>query len=568
MNGTAHDGREADSFLRFLSRASVRVKGVYVSAMGTWTVIHGLPLVVGLVISRLIDGAADGAVDGTVWGLLALVVSLMVLRSAVLMGGLRLTFALIFRVSSWIKVNTLGRVLRTPSVRTVSRGNGDILNRLRDDTEEIGGLLEWTTDLIYRSVLLVAAITVLVSTDVVMTLPLILLLGGLWASVYLKRRVAALQDEIREQQGQIAATITDLLTGIRDVRLSDTVGGRVRALDGRFTARRRTQVRHRIFADLMGDLFRNTVMIGTAAVLLIVSARIVTGDFSIGKLLLFLTYIAWLGEQMFFFGYILARLQSGKVSHDRLAQLVEGTDPQPVRPVTAEPLAELKVTGLTCADDAGRTALQPVSFSVRPGRLVAVTGEVGSGKSTFVRSLLALQPDVVGSVRWNDTEVVGRAEYFRSPYVGCAGQSPRFLRGTVRENLLLGTPGLTDADLERALAAVRLTPGSTGLPDGLDTRLDSGEARQISGGQRQRLALARLLCRPAQLYVVDDCDSSVDAETARFLWETLPAEWPGAWIVVSHNPDLLAMADKVVTLGRTPESGAAKTRGIPSPSAP
>ncbi|MFJ6901722.1 ATP-binding cassette domain-containing protein [Streptomyces hokutonensis] len=552
MSGGEQQDLGTESFARFLNRAGSRIKGVYTAAMGTWTVIHGLPLVVGLVISRLIDDAGDHAVDGGVWGLLALAIGLMVLRAAVLMGGLRLTFTLIFQVSSWIKTNVLARVLRTSSARMAARGNGDVLNRLREDTEEIGGLLEWTTDLIYRSVLLVAAVAVLVSSDPVMTLPLVVLLGGLGASVYLKRRVAALQDDVRNQQGEIATTITDLLTGIRDIRLADAVGGRVRELDTRFAARRRTQVRHQIFSDLMADLFRNTVMIGTAAVLLIVSTRIVNGDFSIGKLVLFLTYIAWLGEQMFFFGYILARIQSGRVSYDRLAELVEDASPRPGRPVVAEPLTELEIAGLTCAAGPDAAAPQPVSVTVRPGQLVAVTGEVGSGKSTFVRSLMALQPEVRGSVLWNGTEIAGNEAWCSAPRIVHARQSPRFLRGTVRENLTLGSPDVTDEQLERALAAVRLAPGTAGLPDGLDTMLDSGEARQISGGQRQRLALARMLCRPAQVYVVDDCDSSVDAETARLIWETLPAEWPGAWIVVSHNPDLLARADTVIELRRAP----------------
>ncbi|EDY49100.1 ATP-binding cassette domain-containing protein [Streptomyces clavuligerus] len=557
------DGLGRDTFWAFLNRVSGRFRGLYLSAMGIWTVIHGLPLIIGLVTARLIDGA-DEAVDSTVWWLLGLTVGLMVLRAAVLMGGLRLTFTLIFRISSWIKVQVLGQVLRTPSWRSTARGDGDILNRLREDTDEIGGLLEWSTDLIYRSVLLVAAIAVLVSTDPVMTLPLVLLLGGLWASVHLKRRVGALREDIRAQQGEISATVTDVLTGIRDVRLSDTVEGRLRALDRRFAARRATQVRHQIYADLTSDLFRITVMVGTAAVLLIVSVRIANGEFSIGKLVLFLTYIAWLGEQMFFFGYILARVQSGRVSYGRLSGLVGTAAAAGMPAAAAEPLTELKVTGLTRAPGPGTTASPPVSFTVRPGQLVAITGEVGSGKSTLVRGLLGLGTDVRGSVRWNGREIAGDAAYFRAPRVGYARQSPRFLRGTVSENLALGSSDVTTEQMERALAAVRLAPGSSGLPAGLDTLLDSGEARQISGGQRQRLALARMLCRPAQVYVVDDCDSSLDAPTARLIWETLPAQWPGAWIVVSHNPDLLAMADVVVTVVREPETGPPPAEPVPA----
>ncbi len=104
--------------------------------------------------------------------------------------------------------------------------------------------------------------------------------------------------------------------------------------------------------------------------------------------------------------------------------------------------------------------------------------------------------------------------------------------------------------MHEAMTAVDLRPGSAELPWGLSTRLSSGEAHELSGGQRQRLALARMLCRPADVYVVDDCDSSVDAHTARAIWKALPARWPAAWIVVSHNPDLLAAADTVVTVQR------------------
>lgn len=125
----------------------------------------------------------------------------------------------------------------------------------------------------------------------------------------------------------------------------------------------------------------------------------------------------------------------------------------------------------------------------------------------------------------------------------------RLLRGTIRDNLMLGSDVAPEL-VERAMEAVDLRPGSAELPLGLETRLDSGNAGQLSGGQCQRLALARMLRRPAELYIVDDCDSSLDADTARELWRRLPEAWAGAWIVVSHNPDLLPAANRVVTVGR------------------
>ncbi|MFE1872686.1 ATP-binding cassette domain-containing protein [Streptomyces sp. NPDC059496] len=537
-------------FSRFLHQCGSRLKALYFLAMAAWSAIYGIPLLAGIVISTMLDRADEPLEGSGIWWLLVAAVTLMALRAAVLWGGLQLTFTLIFRTSAWIKVQVLGRLLRRPAARATVRGNGEILNRLRDDSDEIGGLLEWTTDLIYRSVLLVIAVAVLAVSDLVMTIPLLLLLGGLWASIALKNRVAELQAESRERQGLIGSEIADMLTGIRDLRLSGAVEGRLQALERRFAWRRGVQLRHQVYLDLLSDLFRNLVMVGTAVVLLTVSVRVASGDFSVGKLVLFLTYAGWLGQQMYFFGKILARYQSGKVSYGRLAELAPADEPASAAVPTAvdESLHELTVTDLSCTAPEGATAPEPVSFRVRPGQLVAVTGDIGSGKSTVIRSLLALQPGVHGSVRWNDVDITGKQDVLGAPRVGHARQQSKFVHGTVRENLLLGTEGITEERLEQVMAAVHLRPGSPELPDGLDTRLDSGAASQLSGGQRQRLALARMLCRPAELYVVDDCDSSLDDATARSIWQTLPKEWSAAWIVVSHNPDLLAAADTVVTV--------------------
>ncbi|MFH8477058.1 ATP-binding cassette domain-containing protein [Streptomyces sp. NPDC018000] len=540
-------------FGRFLHQCGTRLKALYFAAMAAWSAIYGIPLLAGWVISSMLD-RAGGPLEGSgVWWLLAAAITLMALRAVVLWAGLQLTFSLIFRTSAWIKVHVLRRLLRRPSARATVRENAEAVSRLRDDSDEIGGLLEWTTDLIYRSVLLVIAVTVLAVSDLVMTIPLLLLLGGLWGSIALKNRVAELQAETRARQGLVGSEIADVLTGIRDLRLSHTIDGRFQALERRFAWRRAVQLRHQVYLDLLSDLFRNLVMVGTAVVLFTVSVRIAEGTFSVGKLVLFLTYAGWLGQQMYFFGKIIARYQSGKVSYGRLAELTEpaeaGQLPAVREPADAgEPLRLLTASGLTCTAPDGVTAPEPVDFEVAPGRLVALTGDIGSGKSMLVRGLLGLQPGVQGRVSWNGADVTGDLNRLSAPRVAHARQQSRFVPGTVRENLLLGDDDITDDRLADVMAAVHLRPGSSELPDGLDTRLDSGAASRLSGGQRQRLALARMLCRPADLYVVDDCDSSLDGATARSIWQTLPKKWPGAWIVVSHNPDLLAIADTVVTV--------------------
>lgn len=540
----------AQPFSRFMVSAMRQVKGLYLLVAATWTAVYGLPLVIGLVLSRLIDRAGNGDVGTTTWWLLVLAVGLMVLRAVALWSGLQLTFQLIFKTSAWLKIRVLRSLLGCPTPRERSVSTGETINRLRDDTEEIGGLLEWTTDLSYRSVLIVIAITVLATTDLVMTIPLVLLLAGLFASVFLKSRVAALQTQVRVEQGRIGGAMSDTLTGIRDLRLSGAIGSRMSRLEQGFAVRRRLQQLHQVYAGLLADLFRNLVMLGIAVVLLTASQRIVTGKFTIGELMLFITYSGWLSQHMSFFGKIFARYQGGKVSYRRLAETGSGAEVTPPGDIPVEPLRVLTARGLTRHTPAGGPAPEPVDFTVHPRELVVIAGAIGAGKSTVVRALLGLQPDPRGDVHWNGIAVTGNRARLATPHIGYARQSPHFVAGTVRDNLLLGDESITEADMLRALTAVHLTPGTPELPEGLDTVLDSGQASRLSGGQRQRLALARMLCRPAEVYVVDDCDSSVDGPTARDIWQTVLRDWPGAWVVVSHDAGLLAQADTVVKVTR------------------
>ncbi|MFF9076876.1 ATP-binding cassette domain-containing protein [Streptomyces sp. NPDC014735] len=531
------------AFSRFLLHAGSRYKGLYLSSTVVWTMIHGLPLLVGVGVQALLDEAAGAPTASSTWWLLGLVVATMAARALVLVGGLGLDFTLIFRVSAHLKTSVLARLVGRSRARGPRLKEGDQLNRIREDTDEIAEFLGWTADLFYRTVLLFIALGVLLSTDVVVTLSLLPLVGAVWLSTTLKRRIGTLQEETRERQGRIAGAFTDLLSGIRDVRLANTVHHRVEDLSGQFTERRKVQARQQVASDFLSGLFQNMVTFGTAIVLMVTATRMAAGEFTVGELALFLTYTSWLSEQVFFFGRAMARAEQGRVSYDRLRELADG-EPAPV-PEDAPRLTELRVEQLACDGRFG-----PVSFTATPGTLVAVTGEVGTGKSAFLHALLALTPDAEGRVLWNGRDVTGDAGWWQAPRASYARQSAHFIQGTARDNLLLGGAAVDRDSLEETLRAVCLEPGSTELPDGLDTRIGSGDASGLSGGQRQRLALARMLCRPADVYVVDDCDSSLDGETARRMWADLPRLRPAVWIVVSHNPDLLAAADQVVRLDR------------------
>ncbi|MBS9433703.1 ATP-binding cassette domain-containing protein [Photorhabdus hainanensis] len=547
MTGLTHffPSKMLPSLLSLVRRFSF----LYSISMVIWTLIHGLPLVVGFAISRLLDSAVVDPAGSAVWWLLVLAVGSMVLRSVILIFGLQIDFTLIFKVSAYLKQRILEGINCSHSGADLRLSQGDMLNRIRNDSDEVASFLGWTADFFYRAVLLLIALVVLLSTDIVTTLALLPMVGGLWLGIALKHKVGALQGEKRQYQGQIAGRITDILAGIRDLRLGGKLDLHIERLSASFERRRAVQAKHQMFTDLLSGLFRNIVMLGTSIVLIIVSTRIVSGDFTIGKLALFLTYIGWVSEQIFFFGRALANYKNADVCYERIQPLLQTEQPVSEAPIADDILKSLTVRGLCCNSDT-----QPISFAATPNQLIVVNGEVGSGKSRMLRGLLALERHLSGSVLWNNKEVCGDVDWWQSPKVTYARQGAGFIGGTVRDNLALGNDAISDETMEWALTAVYLKPGSSDLPEGLDTVLGSGSVKQLSGGQRQRLALARMLCHSAEVYVVDDCDSSLDTDTARAIWSALPKKWPGIWIVASQNIDLLAQADQVVTIKRRNET--------------
>ncbi|WP_434524522.1 ATP-binding cassette domain-containing protein [Photorhabdus asymbiotica] len=520
---------------------------LYFITMFVWTLMHGFPLLIGYLISKLLDSAINEPTNPTVWWLLSSAIAVMVLRSLVLFMGLSLDFTLIFKVSAYLKERVLRGVSHCSHNQRHAFSQGDILNRIRDDSDEIAEFLSWTSDFIYRALLLIIALVVLINTDPITTLALMPMIVGLWIGAILKRKVGNLQESKRQSQGDIAGQITDVLTGIRDLRLSNKIEGQIERLSQKFVSRRAIQAKHQVFTDLLSGLFKNIVIIGTSAVLLIVSKRIVDGSFTVGNLALFLTYIGWISEQIFFFGRSIANYKNADVCYERIKQLLADKR-ETKEDEQGEVLHKLSVNHLAYSN----TQL-PVSFEATTNQVVGIVGEMGAGKTTFLRYLIGLEKSSSGSVLWNNREVLGNENWWRNPRIGYARQRAGFFGGTVRQNLALGDTDIDDDIMVQALEAVGMTPGSYELPEGLDTVINSGSARQLSGGQRQRLALARMLCRPADVYIVDNCDSSLDAATARHLWSTLPERWPGLWIVVSCNADLLAKADHIVTVQRRRE---------------
>ncbi len=220
--------------------------------------------------------------------------------------------------------------------------------------------------------------------------------------------------------------------------------------------------------------------------------------------------------------------------------LVAGTAPLPPAP-PALPLERLELQGVTAVHDDGTRGVEGVDLEVAAGELVLLLGPVGSGKSSLLAALAGLVHHD-GVVRWNGVEVTDPQVFLRPGQVAHVAQVPRVLSGSFADNLRLDHA----REVERPVDDARLSPDV--LAAGGPHALVGHRGVRLSGGQVQRLALARALSTGAELLLADDVSSALDARTEVELWQSLRAR--GTTVVGSTSKRAaLAQADRVVVLG-------------------
>ncbi|MBI4563195.1 MAG: ABC transporter ATP-binding protein [Planctomycetes bacterium] len=288
---------------------------------------------------------------------------------------------------------------------------------------------------------------------------------------------------------------------------------------------------------------------------------IIEGTFTKGNLAAFTTYQFMLVWPMIGLGWVFHLAQRGAACMGRIAEILDeppaanGEAPPAGPPATGR----VEFRGLTFSYGDGREpALRNVSFTVEPGRRVALVGRTGSGKSTVLAILLKLYDPPRGTVFIDGVDVVDlRAGILRSR-IGAVPQDIFLFSDTLRANIEFGARGeLSAEDVERAARFSRIATDAVRFPDKLDQMIGE-RGVTLSGGQKQRLALARAIARDPALLLLDDALSSVDAHTEQEILADLRGFMKGRTsILVTHRMAPILDADAVVVLdeGRVVEVG-------------
>jgi ATP-binding cassette subfamily B protein len=306
---------------------------------------------------------------------------------------------------------------------------------------------------------------------------------------------------------------------------------------------------------LMALIFPTAIMmvnITTVGVVWFGSNRIASGDMQVGAMVAYITYLVQILMSVTMASFIGSMWPRASVCAERIVEVLD-TESSVVtaeHPVESVPLRGTVEFRGACFGYPGAEAdvLHDITLLCRPGQTTAVIGSTGSGKTTLIGLVPRLFDVTAGAVLFDGVDVRELDSLALGARIGLVPQKPYLFSGTVASNLRYGKPDATDDELWHALTVAQAADFVRAMPDGLNASIAQGGSN-VSGGQRQRLAIARALVRKPEVYLFDDSFSALDVATdARLRAALVPETADAAVLIVGQRVATIAGADQIVVL--------------------
>ena len=482
-------------------------------------------------------------------------------------------------VQTWIATNVGQKVmhrLRTDVFTHLQRQSIGFFTRTRGGevqsriTNDIGGMqtvvTSTATSLASNFTTVVATLVAMLALSWQLTLVSLLVLPP---SIWLTRRVARMRRAVTAAQQRELADLNVVIEeglSISGVQLTKTMGTGP-ALVARFTSSSERLVDLELRSQLAGRwrMAATTVVFAAIPAIIYLSAGLpfTAAAMTIGTLVAFTALQSGLFRPIIGLLNVGVSLVSSLALFARIFEyldlLVEVDDPD--SPVDIDPArveGHLRAQDVTFTYPGSETpAVAGITLDVPPGSTLALVGETGSGKTTLAALIARLYDPDTGHITVDGIDLRDMRLADLARIVGVVSQDTYLLHTTVRENLRYARPDATDTDIETAAKAAQIHNLIAGLPDGYDTIVGS-RGHRFSGGEKQRIAIARTLLRNPPILVLDEATSALDTQTERALQRALDQLSRGrTTITIAHRLSTVRNADQIAVIdhGRIVESG-------------
>ena len=466
------------------------------------------------------------------------------------------------RIVADIREALFSRVQRLSLRFHATQRTGDLITRVMSDITRLQDMLiQWFSVLVPNVAFLVGMIVVMFWIDWQFTLIALVVVPPLAAIAFgYRSRIKNASRRARKSEGLLAARAGEVLSGVFVVQAFT----REESEDERFSRSSSSTLAANLEATRLqaqfGPLVDVVAGVGIAIVLFVGTRQVLSGELSLGLLLVFVSYVGSLYKPMRQLSKLAYTTSKGLVSAERVSEVLAADEE--VRDTT-DAVPAPRLSGRVQFDDVrfayedGRPVLQDIDIEIEPGALVALVGPTGAGKSTLVSLIPRFFDPQRGSVLLDGRDVRTLQLASVRAQIAIVPQEPMLFEGTIFDNIAYGREGATEEEVLRAAEAALVADFVRRLPDGWETTV-SERGATLSGGERQRISIARALVRDAPILILDEPTSALDPQSEQLLLEALRNLIIGrTTFVIAHRMTTVEGADRVLVVegGRIVEQG-------------
>lgn len=514
-----------------------------------------LELIVPLVMAKIIDVGVKNADKGYVFRM----GGLLLLIAAVSLGC-----ALVCQYSASIASQGVGTNLRREMFDRINRfshaeldrfGTHSLITRLTNDVNQLQVAVAMLIRLVVRAPFLaIGAVVMAFTIDVKLSLIFLVIFPLIVGVLYfVMNRSIPFFRVMQKKLDKISLITRENLEGARVIRAFSKQDAELSRFTSASDDLANTSVRVGRLSALLNPLTYVIMNLGIVAILWFGGFRVDSGRLTQGEIIAFVNYMTQILQALIVVANLVVIFTKASASASRINEVLE-TEPSvsdavsgEVTPLADEAALEFDRVAFAYAG-AEEPSLSGITVKLRPGETLGVIGGTGSGKSTFVSLIPRFYDATSGEVKvfGRDVKEYPLAELRR--LVGTVPQKAAVVSGTIRENLRWAKPDATDEELWAALKTAQAESFVEALPQKLETRVEQG-GKNFSGGQKQRLTIARALVGKPSILILDDSASALDFATDAALRKALRTETKGMTVImVSQRASTIRYADQILVL--------------------
>ncbi len=366
--------------------------------------------------------------------------------------------------------------------------------------------------------------------------------------------------EMNDRDSEANTKAVDSLLNYETVKYFGNEAHEARRFDAALRAYEHAAVRSQTTLSLLNVGQGAIIAVGLAAVMILASDGVVAGRMTLGDFVLVNTYLIQLYLPLNFLGFVYRQIRQSLTDMEAMFTLL-AVDREIQDSPDAKPLAvaggAIEFDDVHFAYDQRRPILEGVSFTIPAGRTVAVVGSSGAGKSTLSRLLYRFYDVSSGAIRIDGQDLRAVTQSSLRAAIGIVPQDTVLFNDTVYYNILYGRPDATPGEVEEAARLARIHDFIVGLPDGYQSRVGE-RGLKLSGGEKQRVAIARVILKRPRILIFDEATSALDTKTEREIQASLDqVSADRSTLIVAHRLSTVVNADEILVLdqGKIAERG-------------